>query len=128
VPKACPGEFRRDVIAVAYKGEAPIRQVAKDFGVSEACLHRWLKIADPEDGGDPEGARAGGDLSAERRRSYDLVWTPDLLNRCAGAAGSSRTGRPSIIVATFLGTPPTTRPPNRRAAKRATPMTSSPGC
>jgi transposase len=53
VPKAFPEEFRRDVIAVARKGEAPIRQVAKDFGISEACLHRWLKIADREDGIDP---------------------------------------------------------------------------
>jgi transposase len=28
------------VVAVARKGEAPLRQVAKDFGISEACLHR----------------------------------------------------------------------------------------
>jgi transposase-like protein len=45
-----PMELRRDVIAVARKGEAPLSQVAMDFGVSEACLHRWLKIADREDG------------------------------------------------------------------------------
>jgi transposase len=45
VPKAFPAEFRADVIAVARKGEAPLRQIAKDFGISEACLHRWLKIA-----------------------------------------------------------------------------------
>ena len=25
-------------------------QVAKDFGVSTTCLHRWLIIADVEDG------------------------------------------------------------------------------
>ena len=25
-------------------------QIAKDFGISEACLHRWLKLADVEDG------------------------------------------------------------------------------
>lgn len=50
MPKAFPPEFRRDVVAVARKGEAPLRQVAKDFGISEACLHRWLKIADTDDG------------------------------------------------------------------------------
>jgi transposase len=27
-----------DVIAVARKGEASVRQVAKEFGVSESCL------------------------------------------------------------------------------------------
>ena len=50
MPKPFPEEFRRDVVAVARKGEAPLRQIAKDFGISEACLHRWLKIADLEDG------------------------------------------------------------------------------
>lgn len=48
--KAYPEEFRRDVIAVARKGEAPVRQVAKDFGISETCLQRWLRIADRDDG------------------------------------------------------------------------------
>jgi transposase len=38
------------VVAVARKGEAPIAQIAKDFGVSESCLLRWLKLADIQDG------------------------------------------------------------------------------
>lgn len=50
MPKAFPKEFRADVVAVARKGFAPISQVAKDFGISEACLHHWLKLADIEDG------------------------------------------------------------------------------
>ncbi len=45
-------EFRADVIAVARKSEAPLGQIAKDFGISEARLHRWLKIAEREDGTD----------------------------------------------------------------------------
>ena len=52
-----PAAFRADVIAVARKGEAPLRQIAKDFGISEACLHRWLKIADRQDGLDRPGLR-----------------------------------------------------------------------
>lgn len=52
--KAYPAEFRRDVIAVAQKGEAPLTQVAKDFGVSITCLQRWLRIADHDD--DVKGA------------------------------------------------------------------------
>ncbi len=56
--KAYPEEFRRDVIAVARKGEASIRQVAKDFGISETCLQRWLRIADRDDGAAP--AKPGG--------------------------------------------------------------------
>ena len=48
--KAYPEEFRRDVIAVARNGETSVRQVAKDFGVSESCLARWLQLADRDDG------------------------------------------------------------------------------
>jgi transposase-like protein len=36
MPKAFPLEFRQDVVAVARKGQAPLAQVARDFGVSEA--------------------------------------------------------------------------------------------
>jgi transposase len=37
MPKAFPLEFRRDVVAVARKGEAPLSRIAKDFGTSESC-------------------------------------------------------------------------------------------
>ena len=50
MPKPYPKEFRDDVVAVARKGEAPLNQIAKDFGISEGCLHGWMKKADVEDG------------------------------------------------------------------------------
>ena len=33
MPKPYPPEFRRDVVAVAGKLEAPLNQIAKDFGI-----------------------------------------------------------------------------------------------
>ena len=48
--KAYPAEFHRDVVAVARRGDTSVRQVAKDFGVSESCLARWLRLADRDDG------------------------------------------------------------------------------
>ena len=62
MPKPYPREFRDDVIAVARRGEAPLKQVAEDFGISESCLANWLRAADVEDGtraawpGRPQGA------------------------------------------------------------------------
>src|SRR6266545_2858247 len=50
MPKVFPLEFRRDVVAVARRKEAPMSQIAKDFGISESCLHRWVKRAEIEDG------------------------------------------------------------------------------
>ena len=40
MPKAHPREFRDDVVAVARRGDAPIAQIAKDFGISESCPRR----------------------------------------------------------------------------------------
>lgn len=57
--KAFPEEFRRDVIAVARKGETSVWQVAKDFGVSECCLARWLRLADRDDGISAASAPSG---------------------------------------------------------------------
>lgn len=59
--KAYPEEFRRDVIAVARKGETSVRQVTKDFGISETCLVRWLRLADRDDG---TGAAASPSVQA----------------------------------------------------------------
>lgn len=64
MPKAFPIEFRNDVVVVARKGETSIAQVAKDFGVSESCLQRWLKLDDIEAGKRPGLSK---DESAELR-------------------------------------------------------------
>lgn len=89
MPKAFPAEFRANVIAVAHKGEAPLRQIAKDFGISEACPHRWLKIADREDGIDRSGETATvGDVSAElreaRKRIKLLEQEAEIMRRAVG--------------------------------------------
>lgn len=50
MPRPYPKEFREDVVRVARQGNAKLSQIAKDFGISESCLHGWLKAADVEDG------------------------------------------------------------------------------
>jgi transposase len=84
MPKAFPLEFRRDVVAVARKGEAPLSQVAKDFGISESCLHRWLKLADIDDGARP-GVTSGesAELRELRKRNRTLEQENEILRRAA---------------------------------------------
>ncbi len=53
MPKPYPREFRDDVVAVARQGDAPLNQIAKDFGISESCLTNWMKQADVQDGNRP---------------------------------------------------------------------------
>lgn len=84
VPKAFPKEFRRDVVAVARKGEAPISRIAKDFGISESCLQRWLKIADVEDGIKPGITQAEAiELREAKKRIRLLEQEVEVLRRAA---------------------------------------------
>lgn len=84
MPKAFPEEFRRDVVAVARKREAPIAQIAKDFGMSEACLHRWLKLADVEDGVRPGVTLSdNAELRELRKRNRTLEQENEILRRAA---------------------------------------------
>jgi transposase len=82
MPKPFPAEFRRDVIAVARKGEVSLTQVARDFGISQSCLTRWLMIADREDG---KIAVADGADTPEvrelRRRNRLLEQEVEILRR-----------------------------------------------
>lgn len=84
MPKAFPREFRDDVVAVARKGEASIAQVAKDFGVSESCLQRWLKLADVDDGlrPGPTGEEAA-ELRELKKRNRLLEQENEVLRRAA---------------------------------------------
>ena len=75
MPKAYPLEFRRDVIAVARRKEAPMSRIAKDFGISETCLQRWVKRAEIED-----GVREGLTL-AEQAEIRDLKKRNRLLEQ-----------------------------------------------
>jgi transposase len=84
MPKAFPIEFRRDVVAVARKGKAPLSQIAKDFGISESCLHRWLKLADVDDGVWPGVTSSeSAELRELRKRNKTLETENEILRRAA---------------------------------------------
>jgi len=84
MPKAFPLEFRRDVVAVARRGDAPVAVIAKDFGISESCLQRWLKIADVEDGVRPGTTQAdAAELREAKKRIRLLEQENEILRRAA---------------------------------------------
>ncbi len=84
MPKAFPLEFRRDVVAVALRKQASLSQIAKDFGISESCLHRWVRRAEIED-----GVREGLTLAEEaeirelKKRNRLLEQENEVLRRAA---------------------------------------------
>ena len=82
MPKAFPPEFRRDVVAVSRKRECTLRQVAADFGISESCLHRWLKEADADDGVRPGVTSVeAAELRELKRRNRTLEQENEILRR-----------------------------------------------
>ena len=61
MPAAKPEEFRRRAVELARLREKPIAQIAKDLGIAESGLRRWVAQADID-----EGKREG--LSSDERR------------------------------------------------------------
>lgn len=84
MPRPYPKQFRDDVVAVARKGEAPLSQLAKDFGISEGCLHNWMKAADVEDGKRPGLADVDRvELRELKKRNRLLEQENEVLRRAA---------------------------------------------
>ncbi len=54
-------EFRRRAVELARLREKPIAQIAKDLGIAESGLRRWMSQADVD-----EGKREG--LSSDERK------------------------------------------------------------
>lgn len=61
MPAPRPEEFRRRAVELARLREKPIAQIAKDLGIAESGLRRWMAQADID-----EGEREG--LSSEERK------------------------------------------------------------
>ena len=60
------------------------RQIAKDFGISESCLHRWIKDADVEEGvRDGMTAAERTELRELRKRIKALEQENYILRRAA---------------------------------------------
>jgi transposase len=84
VPKPFPKEFRKDVVRVARASDSSVAQVAKDFGISESCLHRWLAQDDVEQGNRPGvTASESAELRELRRRNKLLEQENEVLRRAA---------------------------------------------
>ncbi|AXK46627.1 IS3 family transposase [Brachybacterium saurashtrense] len=81
-----PQEFRDDVVRVARSREdgVTIAQIAKDFGVHEMTLHKWIRQADIDDGNRPGKTREDStELRDLRRRNRLLEQENEVLRRAA---------------------------------------------
>ena len=98
MPAAKPPAFRRRVVELARRGDQPIAQIAKDLGIAESGLRRWMKQADLD-----EGRRSDGSTSEERkelaelrRRNRTLEMEVEILKRAS--AYFAREKRPPKMI------------------------------
>ncbi|MEI2279002.1 IS3 family transposase [Paenarthrobacter ilicis] len=83
MPTAYGAEFRQDVIDVARKGEAPLAQIAKDFGLSVTTLKRWIAIADRKESGAGPAATESAEMRELKKRNRLLEQENEILRRAA---------------------------------------------
>lgn len=83
MPTAYGAEFRQDVIDVVRKGEAPLAQIAKDFGLSVTTLKRWMAIAERKDSGAGPAAAESAEMRELKKRNRLLEQENEILRRAA---------------------------------------------
>ena len=84
MPAPRPVEFRRRAVELAREGHKPIAQLARDLGVSESGLRRWMAQADVDEG-NKEGLTTPEkqELTRLRKENRVLKMERDLLSRAA---------------------------------------------
>jgi transposase len=84
VPKKFPADFKRDVGAVARRGDLSIAEVAVDFGIAEETVRRWMRQADIDDGiKDGLTTAEQDEVVRLRRANRRLEMENEILRRAA---------------------------------------------
>ena len=101
MPAPYPREFREDVVRVARSREdgVTLAQIAKDFGVHEMTLHKWIRQADIDDGNRPGRTREESTELREARKQIRLLQQENEVLRRAAAYLSQANRREKVLPA-----------------------------
>ena len=84
MPVAKPLEFRRRAVDLVRRGEQSVPQIAKDLGISESCLRRWMSVDDIDAGRRPGvTSQEHTELVELRRRLRVLEMENEILKRAS---------------------------------------------
>ena len=84
MPKKYPPEFKRDVVAVARRGDLTRVEVAADFDISPESVRRWMRQADVDDGvKDGLTTAEQAEVVRLRRANRRLEMENEILRRAA---------------------------------------------
>ncbi|WP_106818168.1 transposase [Janibacter massiliensis] len=84
MPAAKPLEFRRRAVALTREPGASVASIAKDLGISESCLRRWMARDDVDSGG-REGVSSAEreELVRLRRENRRQAMEIEILKRAS---------------------------------------------
>jgi len=84
MPAAKPAEFRKRAVDLAREGSRPIVQLARELGISESGLRRWMAQAEVDEG-KREGLSSAdrAELVRLRRENRVLAMENEILKRAA---------------------------------------------
>nr|WP_088319590.1 transposase [Kineosporia sp. R_H_3] len=84
MPAPHPPEFRRRALDLVRLGEKPVAAIAKDLGISESCLRRWMD-RDDVDAGRKEGLSSDerAELVRLRRENRVQAMEIEILKRAS---------------------------------------------
>ncbi|GAB4000884.1 transposase [Nocardioides marmoraquaticus] len=77
-------EFRRRAVELARLREKPIAQIAKDLGIAESGLRRWMAQADIDEGNKPGlSTEERAELARLRRENRVQAMEIEILKRAS---------------------------------------------
>ena len=82
--KTFTGEFKAEAVRMVRDGKRGISVVARELGINQQTLSRWLKQADIDEGRGPEGALTTAErdeLQRLRRENKRLQEERDILKK-----------------------------------------------
>ena len=91
-----PEEFRREAVRLARLGDKPQRRLAKDLGISDVSLRRWIREEQAAGGERPGGLSSDEreelarlrDENAKLRMEREILRKVPVAARCAAASAA----------------------------------------
>jgi transposase len=76
-------EFKAEIVELCQRGDRSVRQVARDFDLTETAVREWVKQAERDAGTRSDGLTSGerAELAALRRDNRRLREDVEILKR-----------------------------------------------
>jgi len=79
-------EYKQEAVKLAQSGDKSIAETARDIGISETALRRWIAQAEIDSGANPEGGLTTAErheLTRLRRELRQVKMERDFLKKAA---------------------------------------------